>query len=155
MKQRATLKSKLRAIGRFNLSIVAAFVLAFVGFGTWYVSRSEAAGTPCVELSYSYSPGTYKVCVVWLQRALQQENYYLGSSVPSPGAADGYFGTATRNSVWWYQYNQMGHQYASGVVTAKGSTWIDLCSDLYHYQHNYGSSTSGTIYNTIGCSLIY
>jgi hypothetical protein len=49
----AQLKKPSR-LSRSSLLVVSAFVLVFVGLGSFYIARSEAAGHDCVKRTYSY-----------------------------------------------------------------------------------------------------
>lgn len=130
--------------------IIGAFILLFVGMGTFYVAKSQAAviiGHDCVFRTYSYAPYKYYWCVAQLQSALTNEHNLHPSLVRSPNGTDGYFGVNTLNSVKDFQRN-MVHIYPDGVVSGTfytaGPTWRKLCSDLYGYY----------VYSQLGCNNI-
>lgn len=123
--------------------IVGAFILVFVGLGTFYIGKSEALiGHDCMARTYSYAPYNYYWCVAQLQTALQIEHSHHGSAVPSPGTADGRFGGNTLTSLKYFESNVV-HEYPDGTVTAWGAVWRRLCSDT--------NAWNSDVWYSIGC----
>jgi hypothetical protein len=138
-KSKPSLLQKVSSMSRRNLMVLGAFILLFVGTGTFFVTRTEAyaiVGHDCVFRTYSYNPYQYKWCVAQLQSALTNEHNRKPSLVRSPNGTDGYFGVNTRNSVEDFQRNIV-HETPDGVVSGQfytaGATWQKLCSELYGY----------------------
>ena len=152
----------LRHVRRKHLLIIGAFVLVFVGFGSTFVYRSEAASCIAVTLRQ----GSSGWCVSVLQDSLQMmSNHYGGENVAWPGRADGLFGYNTYQSVRTFQSTT--RIPVTGIVYAYqggGTTWPELCSDL-HYIHNifvqggskyqYQRNEAYTDYQWLGCSTPY
>jgi peptidoglycan hydrolase-like protein with peptidoglycan-binding domain len=138
-------------IGHANLAIVAAFVLVFVGLGTWFVSRSQASSI-CVY--QTYSQGSSGTCVKAIQSIVDGSRVgvilktcpYGGLSYTcSGGYYDGIFGPKTTYGVKRFQYYFGLRQ--DGIVGP--ATWAKLCRNAGNNDYNragcYALSSGGGI----------
>jgi peptidoglycan hydrolase-like protein with peptidoglycan-binding domain len=151
--KKSSLVKRLQKLGRANLIIIGVFVLTFVGLGTFYVARSEAAGHDCVVRTYRYAPSNYYWCVQQAQRSLSDLSMWI--PVRSPGYADGYFGGNTLSAVKSFQsyYNTQ----SSIKLTVDGvlgrNTWTSICLKLSQNKYNNYNLVNNQMYND-GCSLV-
>lgn len=133
----SNLANRVSRMNRRSLLIVAAFVLVFVSFGTWYVQRSLAYGYygyPCASFKiYHYSNLTS--CVKPIQFVLQRAG--AGSTCPS-GYCDGVDGPVTQAAIVRFG-NWHGIQN-NGEVGSR--TWYWLCA-YARYQTPTASSEMG------------
>ena len=144
----SSLQSHIRRISNNKLILLAAFVLVFVGFGSWVVYRTEAAN--CTYSYLSAAAGSRGWCVTVLQDSLGIAHQLYGN-VPAP-AKDGIYGTQTATSVWYYQKYHTDVK-ASGAMNP--ATWSFMCSTLSYYHRNgkylYFRNEAGTDYTWLGC----
>jgi hypothetical protein len=142
LKKSKSFSTKLRDMGRANLAVVAAFVLVFVGLGTWFVARSEAY-TPCVY--QGFAQGNAGTCVKAIQSIIdgarigapilktcpngEKLSYYC-----SGGYYDGIYGPRTTTGV--YDFQRFARQAGWPNLTVDGrvgsATWHPLCAYAGH-----------------------
>jgi|GEM_PF-2254961 len=150
---RKRLSDRLFKIGHGNLALVAAFIVIFVGFGSFFVYRSEAAGTACAWTTLSI--GMSGQCVADAEQMLHNiginpgMTYLHFSDVPQLGYdtsagwhADGIFGSGMQQQVKYYQTYEFGSRSATGKVTPQ--TWASMCD----------RNGSRWVYTNAGCSQV-
>jgi hypothetical protein len=141
-KKTTSILSRARRFGRVNIAIMAAFLLVFIGPGTWFVGHSEASGA-CVYSKFQLGSGNSQ-CVKYIQGMLDRWD-----EGPNRLTTDGDFGLLTKANVVQFQ-NEEGVVGGNGVVGSR--TWYHLCVDS-------SSGGSGDYdkadYNGAGCSNIY
>jgi hypothetical protein len=129
------LTTKLAGMSRRSLLVVGAFVLVFAGFGTWYVQRSLASGTPCVAY-HLYRGSNLTWCVKPLQYVLQHHGY---GTCPS-GYCDGIDGPVTQSAI--IRFGDIYQLNNNGEVGKW--TWQYLC--------RYARAATPTAANELGCN---
>ena len=167
---RQVLSSRPLRLSRAHLNVLAAFVLVFVGFGSWFVYHSEASAWYCAQhIYYQNEPGTYHgYCVYQLQTFLNAfHSSYLGgvSGVPSLGRPDGIYGPKTAAAVAKFQgfvgskafiYGQLKSQGALPVLpdgTVGRHTWFAICDTMVNgavngYWSSLGCGINSRLYGT-------
>ncbi len=120
-KRKQSFGDRILRIGHMNLAIAAVFVLAFAGVGTWFVARSEAAGSCVLYKLYEYRPGFYgSQCVKDVQYELSHLSYLGYGNL----AIDGIYGPQTEAAVSRFGYDNGINN--SGQVGSR--TWAILCA---------------------------
>jgi len=127
----------LTRFGRTNVIVVAIFVLAFAGTGTYYLRKSSASPlpNPCVYYKLSLYRFSGNACVKNLQYVLQNANF--GKTCPT-GRCDGVYGPVTQQAV--YNMGMRTAHYNNHGVMDKLS-WQLWCG--FHYSYPTATATDG------------
>ena len=119
-------------------TVLGAFLLLFIGVGTYAVTHSLAATDSCTNYTFDQSmKGEYVSCVQSMQYALDQWSY--ATSAGYYVTQNGYFNDVTATDVLAFQRWAAAQGY---VVTPNGEmdpgSWSALCQASTKYNYKTG-----------------